>query len=143
MISFDDFTQRKAVTLAGLNYCARCNPLAGEQTSTPVPSTAQPAVARGDPPRRDVGTQTPLRRELIHFKCPQCSKRLQTKPDLAGKNIKCPGCNQVIKIPSPAVPKPQPPKPIVSRTEGAPAKLRTKLAARKGIKKSTLKWRGK
>ena len=37
----------------------------------------------------------------IKFSCPHCSKALNVKDHLAGKKAQCPGCKQVLRIPSP------------------------------------------
>ena len=40
--------------------------------------------------------------ELIRFECPQCRKILSAKPAHAGRSTKCPGCQCLLKVPSPA-----------------------------------------
>ncbi len=37
----------------------------------------------------------------IQVKC-QCGKRLQMKDTLAGKSVRCPGCEELLRIPRPA-----------------------------------------
>jgi WD40 repeat protein/serine/threonine protein kinase len=32
------------------------------------------------------------------FACPACGKRLKVKGELAGKNVRCPGCQQVVRV---------------------------------------------
>ncbi len=39
---------------------------------------------------------------MISFTCSSCSKPLQVKDEMAGKKAKCPGCGQVISIPTPS-----------------------------------------
>lgn len=132
MIPFDDFARKKATTLAGLHYCARCNPLADEQSAAQKPAATPPT-------------------NVIRFKCPQCSKTLQTKPDFAGKNIKCPGCTKVIAVPSPSPapaqsqPKPQTQllKSSVSRIKKTISKTRLKPFTRRMTKKPPIKTREK
>lgn len=41
--------------------------------------------------------------ELIRFECPQCRKSLSAKPQHAGRSTKCPGCECLVKVPSPVV----------------------------------------
>ncbi len=133
MIPFDDFINKKATTLAGLHYCAHCNPLASEQTNT----TNKPVSI--SPPK------------TIRFKCPQCSKTLQTKLNFAGKNIKCPGCTKIITVPSPAPTQSQPKpklqtqlsKPSVSRIKKTISKTRLKPLTRRVAKKAPIKTRKK
>ena len=36
---------------------------------------------------------------MVQLACPQCSKRLFVKPDLAGKKVKCPHCGGAVPIP--------------------------------------------
>ena len=37
---------------------------------------------------------------MLTFSCPHCAKALRVKDDLAGKKIKCPGCQQVFAVPA-------------------------------------------
>lgn len=37
---------------------------------------------------------------MISFDCPHCGKNLKTKDDKAGMKSKCPGCGEIVKIPS-------------------------------------------
>ena len=41
--------------------------------------------------------------ELIRFECPQCRKSLSAKHQHGGRSTKCPGCECLVKVPSPAV----------------------------------------
>lgn len=41
--------------------------------------------------------------ELIRFECPQCRKSLSARPQHAGRSTKCPGCECLVKVPSPEV----------------------------------------
>ncbi len=48
----------------------------------------------------------------MNFKCPSCDMSLKAEPDMAGKVVKCPGCNTKLQIPAlsaPTVNKPTPP----------------------------------
>ena len=36
----------------------------------------------------------------ISLSCPECDNSLRLRDDLAGKRIKCPGCEAVIRVPS-------------------------------------------
>jgi hypothetical protein len=38
----------------------------------------------------------------LTFACPGCGKSLKTKPDLAGKKVKCPSCGQAVAVPGAA-----------------------------------------
>jgi hypothetical protein len=40
--------------------------------------------------------------------CPACQKKMQVRPELAGKAVKCPGCGKAVKVPGPATPPPAP-----------------------------------
>ena len=51
------------------------------------------------------------------MKCPQCSKNLVVRPELFGKQVKCPGCAQTLKIPAPKQPAPKQPSPTVPTTQ--------------------------
>lgn len=37
----------------------------------------------------------------IEFSCSECDKSLRVKDDLAGKRVRCPGCQTVMKVPEP------------------------------------------
>jgi serine/threonine protein kinase/formylglycine-generating enzyme required for sulfatase activity len=39
---------------------------------------------------------------MITLACSACQKKLSVKESLAGKNVKCPGCGQVVPVPAPA-----------------------------------------
>ncbi len=72
----------------------------------------------------------------ITFECPACLKALKVRDELAGKNVKCPGCQKVAKVPAPgseqseqdallsdepaAVPKKEPPPRPPRRQAGMP-----------------------
>ena len=36
----------------------------------------------------------------IEVTCPECDKELRLKDELAGKKVKCPGCAEVLAVPS-------------------------------------------
>lgn len=57
----------------------------------------------------------------IKFVCPHCQKPLQVKEDLAGKKVKCPGCQQVLDVPAGVVAATGAAAPAVSRPASAPA----------------------
>jgi predicted Zn finger-like uncharacterized protein len=38
----------------------------------------------------------------IAFSCPECDRSMKVKDDLAGKKVKCPGCETVIAVPDPS-----------------------------------------
>ena len=75
----------------------------------------------------------------ISFECPTCMKALKVRDELAGKNVKCPGCQKVTKVPAPgseqsdqdallteepvAAKKEPPPKPV-RRQAGMPMRPR-------------------
>ncbi|MBI4712500.1 MAG: hypothetical protein HY762_04250 [Planctomycetes bacterium] len=40
---------------------------------------------------------------MIVFNCNICVKKLQVKDELAGRKVKCPGCNQVVVVPEPEI----------------------------------------
>src|SRR5438270_9381106 len=43
---------------------------------------------------------------MIAFACASCNKKLVVNDEAAGKKVKCPGCGQVMPVPSPAVASP-------------------------------------
>lgn len=42
----------------------------------------------------------------MKFKCPTCDMQLKAEPDMAGKIVRCPGCNTKLSIPAAASPPP-------------------------------------
>ena len=62
---------------------------------------------------------------VIAFTC-SCGKRLQAKPELAGKKVKCPGCQALVAIPAA---KPTPSAAVTSLTCKCGRKLQVKGAA--------------
>jgi 4-amino-4-deoxy-L-arabinose transferase-like glycosyltransferase len=38
----------------------------------------------------------------LHFSCPHCARRLKTRADLAGTQVQCPHCKQIVTAPQPA-----------------------------------------
>src|SRR6516164_6738279 len=55
----------------------------------------------------------------IAVACPSCNKQLNLGAHLAGKAVKCPGCQQVIKVPGGAAP----PSPVTAATPAAPSTI--------------------
>jgi phage FluMu protein Com len=78
----------------------------GCQQVVKVPGGASPVTAAAPAPA------TPA---SIPVRCPSCEKQLNLGAHLAGKAIKCPGCQQVVKVPggsaTPPSPPPAPPAP--------------------------------
>ncbi|MFH1226432.1 MAG: hypothetical protein V1701_00840 [Planctomycetota bacterium] len=58
--------------------------------------------------------QTPDR---ISFVCPKCNKGLQISQGAAGRNVQCPGCKEVVKVPGGAVSVPVAPAQKTSSTK--------------------------
>ena len=57
---------------------------------------------------------------VFKFECPVCEKRLKAHEGLVGKKVKCPGCNEKVKVPSESTPSPSsqpPPKPKKQASE--------------------------
>jgi hypothetical protein len=49
---------------------------------------------------------------VIHFKCPHCQKDIATADEHAGKKARCPGCKEIVVVPSrPPASKGTPPAP--------------------------------
>ena len=42
----------------------------------------------------------------LKFECPHCQQRIQIEAKNAGRQIQCPGCNHLIRVPAPADAKP-------------------------------------
>jgi DNA-directed RNA polymerase subunit RPC12/RpoP len=63
------------------------------QSSTLAPSPPEP-------PSRPQATPAPGMR-AIAFKCSRCGRRLQLRAELVGKQIKCPGCGQLVHMAQP------------------------------------------
>jgi hypothetical protein len=43
--------------------------------------------------------QPPKRMKEFKFECPHCQQRLQCDEELGGKQIQCPSCNVMIRVP--------------------------------------------
>jgi len=57
----------------------------------------------------------------IQFDCVKCGKRLKVADSAAGKGVRCPNCEQVMRIPGGGKPKPNPsPKPPAAPTPATP-----------------------
>jgi hypothetical protein len=91
MVSPGDLVSRKAITLAGLYYCAQCNPLADEK---PAPGVVPAQPVKVAPPS-----------DMVFLTC-ACGKKMQVRKTLAGKKIKCPACSQIIAVPVTETPQP-------------------------------------
>ncbi len=52
----------------------------------------------------------------LEFQCPLCNQELVAGLDLAGQEIFCPGCDQVINIPEPQPPELPVPPPLPATT---------------------------
>jgi hypothetical protein len=69
------------------------------------------------PPVKDqdspVSRDTPAPNKPISIACSNCKQKLRARPELAGKRVKCPGCQQPIVIPI-AEPPPLPAKPAIT-----------------------------
>ncbi len=61
----------------------------------------------------------------IRFKCPSCSKLIQAADTSAGKSVKCPQCETVMKVPGGATPTPaaapSPPAPVSNPFDSLPS----------------------
>ena len=101
-------------------------------------------------PMETIGPEEPPK-AVVKFRCPSCNRKFATKPELAGKKIRCTGCGAGVRVPerdpvywsaddaqSPPQPEPQPPaaaaryysRPEVSQAPRAPAHpLTPKVAA--------------
>ncbi len=65
-------------------------------SSSPPPPSAPPAVSR-DEPRAAVPAPRP-----IPVEC-DCGRRFHARPELAGRNVRCPACRDVLTIPYPSL----------------------------------------
>lgn len=91
-------------------------PVPGAETHLPTASTA-PAV-RSTRPADEQG---------VNYKCPSCSKALESPARLAGQKLNCPGCGQRLQVPQPAkawaasvASEPPPPTVILAAPPAAP-----------------------
>lgn len=58
----------------------------------------------------------------LEFQCPLCGQELVAALELAGQEIFCPGCDQIINIPEPQPPDlPPPPLPVPGAPPPVPA----------------------
>ena len=60
---------------------------------------------------------------MIQFECPNCSRPIKVKPELAGRKGKCPGCQSILVIPAPEPPKAEPPEYEFSSSSGSEFEL--------------------
>lgn len=56
----------------------------------------------------------------MKFKCPTCDMQLKAEPEMAGKVVRCPGCNTKLSIPA-TIGAPPPPTGLPPPTGGVPA----------------------
>src|SRR5215207_6040787 len=45
---------------------------------------------------------SPTKEPIVKFKCPSCGMSLKSEPEMAGKVVRCPGCNTKLQIPESA-----------------------------------------
>jgi biopolymer transport protein ExbB/TolQ len=45
---------------------------------------------------------SPTKEPIVKFKCPSCGMSLKAEPEMAGKVVRCPGCNTKLQIPETA-----------------------------------------
>ena len=90
----------------------------------PLPDE-QPAPVRASVPTR--AAQPQAAGPSVHFRCPRCSRPLETPAQNAGQKVNCPDCNQRLQIPQPdaapaayAVVVPAPPPPAAPPEEEIP-----------------------
>ena len=55
---------------------------------------------------------------MIEFNCASCGKSLQVDDQYAGKQARCPGCNQVVRVPEVSVAEPAAPAPAPAPAPG-------------------------
>ncbi|MEY3275355.1 MAG: hypothetical protein RL153_620, partial [Verrucomicrobiota bacterium] len=51
--------------------------------------------------RRGLGFDDPMETAEFKFFCSHCDQPLKCEPRFAGRQIQCPGCNHLIRIPNP------------------------------------------
>jgi DNA-directed RNA polymerase subunit RPC12/RpoP len=83
---------------SSLFQCGSVSP--GSLTLNPVPAEGPSAVrvtpqARATQPEFDQG---------IHYRCPRCTKPLESPAHLAGQKVSCPDCGQRLQIPQSSAP---------------------------------------
>jgi hypothetical protein len=57
-------------------------------------------MAQQQSDRNQVAAPPPAAAAWITYPCPHCAKKLRSKPEMSGKRVKCPGCNQTIPVPA-------------------------------------------
>ncbi len=81
--------------------------------------------------------------KIVNFQCPICDMQLKAEPELAGKVVRCPGCNTKLEIPSAEQASATPPSPSgVPAPTGAktPATGASQTPARKDKPKERTGW---
>lgn len=57
----------------------------------------------GTPPTAQTEADGSAERSVVRFKCPSCGLKYATKPDLAGKKIRCKGCGAGVRVPGSSI----------------------------------------
>jgi hypothetical protein len=76
--------------------CPKCGQVV---RTAPAPAPSPPPVPAAAGPK-----PPPAPAKLLLLTCPACQKKMQVRPELAGKAVKCPQCAKVVKVPGPAAP---------------------------------------
>ncbi|MFO0954701.1 MAG: hypothetical protein U0835_26760 [Isosphaeraceae bacterium] len=79
---------------AEFSWCGRSMHCGGCGTKVVVPAPREGKAGTAAPP---------VSAGSVKFACPSCGRKFSTKADLAGKKIKCGGCQQTLRIPDPGL----------------------------------------
>jgi hypothetical protein len=106
----------------------RLPPMPAKAPAKPSPATPPAAASSTTRP-----TEPPQPGGSVRFTCPSCKKPLWTKPEFAGRRLRCPSCGNLITLPSGETASPAAPPPAEQRSPDGNQILKELLAKiRKG-----------
>jgi hypothetical protein len=100
--------------------CPGCQTILVVPAVKAVDMEALAAAALADRPAAEESSAAPVK--PIDFHCPQCDEKIQAPADLAGKQMPCPECSRIVKVPLPARTEPKDWRKVDTRAAAAALK---------------------